>query len=773
MELDESISMDDLPSCDSGLHSNQTTLTSLGSWKSEDRLPHHSLNSTPLESPVQSPRSPRKFPGDFRLIVDGDTWDQFSGNKNGNRSPTKYLKQSFHQMTIKFSALVKKTTSSEFRFKIVLFLLFSSIIVLVTFTTLLYQQHLKELAIGDKIRFHELKRNLHILRHDGRNLLTGHLGLKIPADLPPLDCQFLHEEDGPNICVEWKYRARLQIDYVHEDRLSCYNIHWKSLGRDTILKDCYALSGAFWFGMGEINKTSFPFSNTTLQLQPFVTGNEYQDNMGPILERYWLSSKGIAIRVDEEVPLYISVNNSGDEELCFEAKLNGFPYKTTKTKLPFLQYTICTEDNIILAHLDTVKKFRTETSNITYDFNIFKTPVWATEPKLKNVLNNQSLLSFVNQITEERLEPGYILLHSNWQKHFGDFDFHSNYFGSPKELINILHRKGFKILLTVYPYLCLESPVFMVGLNQSYFISDSTRNVPLLSNWQDSVCATIEIANQDAIEWFVSRLKQVRIRYNFDGFVFAGGYSSFLPRSYNYEDKFINPDCSLTYFLKASQENRLFAGAGIGFQTQNINEFVQIAPRTSTWDSSKGIASIVPTVLTLQLLGYPIINPGSVGGDILTNMNDTKPERQLYIRWLQLAAFMPVLQFSFLPGDYNKEVIEIANKMYKIRKQKIVPLLEQCLKEYEENGIPPLRPLWWLEPKGLNAFIAKEQFSVGNEIIVAPVLEEGREHIDVYLPHGWWRDEITAVKLRGGKWLHNYHVPLDKVAYFTRLNNMI
>ena len=61
-----------------------------------------------------------------------------------------------------------------------------------------------------------------------------------------------------------------------------------------------------------------------------------------------------------------------------------------------------------------------------------------------------------------------------------------------------------------------------------------------------------------------------------------------------------------------------------------------------------------------------------------------------------------------------------------------------------------------------------DQFFVGNDILVAPIVEPGKTERDVYLPHGWWKDEILAQVIRGGKWMRKYQVPLDKIAFFIR-----
>ncbi|XP_013782303.2 uncharacterized family 31 glucosidase KIAA1161-like [Limulus polyphemus] len=662
--------------------------------------------------------------------------------------------------------MVRRNKITDFKFRFILVLLFCSIVGLVTFTWFLYKKKLVEIAFDDKIWFHEAQRRLN-LQDKGKVRLTGYLGLNIPSKLGPYSCQHVNHVSDPNICVEWKYRARLQIEYWHEGNLSCYNVHWKALSHNTHFRDCFNLRGALWYGMGEVQNISWPLSNFSLNMQPFVTGDVSHDDLGSVLDRYWLSSEGIAIHVDPEIPLYVSLNESGNEQLCFETKHQGFPYHVFEDVLRDLNYTLCIGPDMKSVHLDTLHKFYNFPPNISSS-KFLEGPVWATGPKLGTSLSQESLQVYANHIMEHGFEAGNILIDTRWQTQEGDLQFREDNFTNPEEILNILHHKGFKVLLAVHPYVCLDSVAFKPGTDGTYFISDDKWHVPQLIRWQDSVCAIIDVTSERSAQWFLERLQEVKSKYKVDGFVFLGGQTSYLPTFYNFETMHVNPDTYLTRYLEIASKVGSFMGAGVGFITQNIPAFVAMAPRTSTWDAVRGLRSILPTVLTLELLGYPIVNPGSVGGDVLVVENATLPDKELYLRWLQLAAFMPVVQFSVPPGDYDLDVIKAAKVLFKVREERVLPVMQRGVQEYLQTGDPILRPLWWLEPKEYDAQISDTQFSIGEEILVAPVLEEGKRNRDIYLPRGWWRDEVLGHIHRGGKWLHNYSVPLDKVAYFSR-----
>lgn len=51
--------------------------------------------------------------------------------------------------------------------------------------------------------------------------------------------------------------------------------------------------------------------------------------------------------------------------------------------------------------------------------------------------------------------------------------------------------------------------------------------------------------------------------------------------------------------------------------------------------------------------GYPFVLPDMIGGNVYNGDILTK---ELYIRWLQATVFMPSLQFSKSPWEFDREV---------------------------------------------------------------------------------------------------------------------
>lgn len=63
-----------------------------------------------------------------------------------------------------------------------------------------------------------------------------------------------------------------------------------------------------------------------------------------------------------------------------------------------------------------------------------------------------------------------------------------------------------------------------------------------------------------------------------------------------------------------------------------------------------------------------------------------------------------------------------------------------------------------------------DEFLIGNEILVAPVMDEKVINRDIYLPEGRWRDE-KGVKYDGPTWLQDYPAPIESIPYFISIDS--
>lgn len=99
----------------------------------------------------------------------------------------------------------------------------------------------------------------------------------------------------------------------------------------------------------------------------------------------------------------------------------------------------------------------------------------------------------------------------------------------------------------------------------------------------------------------------------------------------------------------------------------------------------------------------------------------------------------------------------------------MTPLLKQYAGEALDTGFPLIRPLWMLESNDPACHLVADQFSVGEDLIVAPVLYSGVRRREIYLPAGVWKDGIDGSLRKGNRWIHDYPVEENQVAYFKKM----
>jgi alpha-glucosidase (family GH31 glycosyl hydrolase) len=73
------------------------------------------------------------------------------------------------------------------------------------------------------------------------------------------------------------------------------------------------------------------------------------------------------------------------------------------------------------------------------------------------------------------------------------------------------------------------------------------------------------------------------------------------------------------------------------------------------------------------------------------------PDYELYIRWAQVSAFLPSMQFSISPWQYNQTCEEICKKLLIIHTNLVYPKLVKYADLAVETGEPIIRPVWWAD----------------------------------------------------------------------------
>ncbi|MEV7794039.1 glycoside hydrolase family 31 protein [Streptomyces sp. NPDC087512] len=161
-----------------------------------------------------------------------------------------------------------------------------------------------------------------------------------------------------------------------------------------------------------------------------------------------------------------------------------------------------------------------------------------------------------------------------------------------------------------------------------------------------------------------------------------------------------------------------------------------------------GLRASLARVLGLGLCGVPYsgTDVGGCGGD---------PSPELYLRWLQLAAYLPLFRTyggeregRREPWEFGAEVLEHA-RVVLVERRRLTPYFVTLAHLARRTGAPCVRPLWWSAPEERGLRDCEDAFLLGDCLLVAPVLDPGAGGRAVRLPRGRWYDTVTERAYEG------------------------
>jgi len=189
---------------------------------------------------------------------------------------------------------------------------------------------------------------------------------------------------------------------------------------------------------------------------------------------------------------------------------------------------------------------------------------------------------------------------------------------------------------------------------------------------------------------------------------------------------------------------------------------------TSTWDA---LQLSIPMFQTLGLSGVAFVGT-DVGGFI------GRSDPELLTRWYEVGFLTPMCRnhkevtgYDHEPWRFGKYYEDIIRKYLKLR-YRMMPFLYTWLEDAHRTGLPIFRPLVLNYQNDYNTLGIDDEFMIGTDLLVAPVLAPGLTGRLVYLPEGTWIDYWTGKKHAGGTMIR-VEAPLDVVPMFVRAGAII
>ena len=160
----------------------------------------------------------------------------------------------------------------------------------------------------------------------------------------------------------------------------------------------------------------------------------------------------------------------------------------------------------------------------------------------------------------------------------------------------------------------------------------------------------------------------------------------------------------------------------------------------------------IPQLCNLGMSGFAF-----AGTDIGGFGADATPE--LMARWIEAACFSPLFRNHAAKGTkpqepyrFDEQIMGIYRKYVKLR-YAFLPYLYDLFYQGEQTGLPIMRPLVLHYEDDPNTHNLNGEFLVGENLLVAPVVEQGAVHKLVYLPEGRWYDLWTGEACEGAQYI--------------------
>ena len=353
--------------------------------------------------------------------------------------------------------------------------------------------------------------------------------------------------------------------------------------------------------------------------------------------------------------------------------------------------------------------------------------------------NDTAILNRVKQFADNHIPLSVILLNHDWHK-MGEkysktgYSWNPQFFPNPEELIKKLHMKNIAIGLNINPKdgILVHEDLYSRAI--TYMASQKDKAIPF---------AIMDPKFMDVyFKLFIRPLEAVGVDFF---------WIDYYDKKNLTDLKILNHYHSLN---AKKDENR-----GL-LMTRNSTKAAH----------REGILYSGELLVSWRVLKQlPYFNSAASNGGLSYWSHDiggTKlgtEDRELYIRFIQLGTFSPILRLYSDGGKYYKrepwnwdlKTFEIAKQYLQLR-TRLIPYIYSESYKYHKYGIPMIQPLYYKQPDLYDQPLYRNQYNFGSELLVAPITIKKDVILDrvihkFYLPAGTWYDFRSGKKFSGNK----------------------
>ncbi len=372
---------------------------------------------------------------------------------------------------------------------------------------------------------------------------------------------------------------------------------------------------------------------------------------------------------------------------------------------------------------------------------------------------------------------------------FRCFTWNKEYFPDPQQMIKDLSDQGFKIVVIIDPGIKSDPDydIYKQGMEEDYFCKRADGALMEGDVWPGK-CVFPDYTNPKVREWWSSLFKGlldtgVRGVWNDmnEPAVFEmGTFPEDVRHDYDGEDVshrkahniygHLMSKSTAAGLKKYLMPNRPFVITRSAYAGAQRWASVWTGDNVSEWDHL-WLASIQCQRLSVSGISFA---GSDIGGFI------GEPDGELYTRWIQLAAFHPLMRthsasnetgFNQEPWSFGSKYEFIVKRFIQLR-YRLLPYLYTTFWQYSANGTPMLRPLAFVAQQDAQTYNRSHEFMLGDALLISHVDTPGSTEKEVYLPAGQWYYFFNDTLFEGGQ-VVKIPTPLEEMPLFVKAGAVV
>ncbi len=568
-------------------------------------------------------------------------------------------------------------------------------------------------------------------------LLSG--DIKVIIDKSPLDIAI--ERDGEII-----FNTLDGIEWVDQDSL-------RTIGFSSALDSTESV-----YGFGE----KFDGLDQRGKRVDMIISDAYMSVDGGTYKSipFFLSSKRFGLLVNTGLPVVFHMGDLANDRYTIEvpdSEMNVFVY--------------CNPDPLKVIEQNTAFTGRTPV------IPRWSLGTWLSRRRMTGWNNTAYTDADIDMLMREKFPLGIILWEGVRTMFNRDFELGMN------DLVDKWHGIGIKtVFWSPTGQVAPKSPEIKEG-KPEYFVRRTDSTFAIGGVRMNSVY--LDVTNPEAMDWWKENLyaeyltgqgdRSVPEHKNLDGI--KVDFSEMFPR--DYDPKLLHkPVKGITNLHAVIFGEEIYnwiqsikpdggviwiRGGGLGLQKAGY-----------CWGGDRGrnfqqLKGTVDASLAISICGVPLIGHDIAG---YRGGND-EHDREVYIRGVQYSTFGPSFHdHGSAPAPWEQDPYGWDNYRFYARvRYNLLPYLYHYLIQANENGLPLMRTLFLHYPQDTATKDIDDEYMLGEEMLVAPVLEPGFSR-NIYLPNGEWVDFWTYERFEGEQEI-DYTCPLNRIPVFIKSNSIV